>query len=304
VYGSLAREEWTRQSDVDWTLLVDGRADPRHLQAAKEIERRLESGHFNKPGPTGVFGNMTFSHDLFNKIGGVEDSNENTTQRILLLLESRALSGGETYERVVDLILRRYLDDDRGLLYGRQAHKVPRYLVNDLVRYWRTIGVDFVDKQRGRGGKGWALRNAKLKLSRKLIFVSGLLTCFGCELFSPREAREALSGPQHSTLAMAAHLRGFVERTPLDVLCHGLLLLDIRPDTAQKLIDAYDAFLAILDDDEKRARLSSLKQDELSGDSVFIEVSRLGRKFQEALTAMFFKEDPRLSELTMTYGVF
>src|SRR5579883_2007052 len=42
VYGSLARAEWTRQSDVDWTLLIDGRADPAHLRAAREVARRLE----------------------------------------------------------------------------------------------------------------------------------------------------------------------------------------------------------------------------------------------------------------------
>lgn len=304
VYGSLARQEWTQQSDVDWTLLVDGPADPAHLRAAKDIERRLEEGRYNKPGPTGVFGNMTFSHDLFNKIGGSEDTNENTTQRILLLLESRSLNDGEAYNRVIDLILGRYLEDDRGLLYGSQPHKVPRYLVNDIVRYWRTIAVDFVDKQRGRGGRGWALRNAKLRLSRKLIFVAGLLTCFSCDLWSPAEARQALTGTQRSTAPMARHLREMVARTPLQILAQALLCLGSPPETARGLLDPYDAFLAILDDQDKRAHLSGLDPDHLSGDGLFIEVSRLGRRFQEALVRFFFREHERLSELTMIYGVF
>lgn len=307
VYGSLARLEWTRRSDVDWTLLIDGRADPAHILAAREIERRLEDARYNRPGPTGVFGNMTFSHDLFNLIGGVDDTNQNTTQRILLLLESRALHQDDNHERVVGLVLDRYLQDDRGLLYGSQPHKVPRYLVNDIVRYWRTIAVDFVDKQRGRAGRGWALRNAKLRLSRKLIFVSGLLTCFGCELFSPPEAREALSKkalPERDAAPMARFLKDLVRLTPLEILAHAALHLDVRPETAGALFAAYDAFLAILADDDKRRHLAELRQEDLSGDSVFVEVSRLGRGFQDALTQMFFREDERLAALTMAYGVF
>jgi predicted nucleotidyltransferase len=31
VFGSLARDEFTDESDLDWTLLVDGQADSDHL---------------------------------------------------------------------------------------------------------------------------------------------------------------------------------------------------------------------------------------------------------------------------------
>lgn len=36
VFGSLARQEWTCGSDVDWTLLVDGQANSEHRTAAKD----------------------------------------------------------------------------------------------------------------------------------------------------------------------------------------------------------------------------------------------------------------------------
>lgn len=39
VFGSLARGEWTSGSDVDWTLLIDGQANPEHREIARQIER-------------------------------------------------------------------------------------------------------------------------------------------------------------------------------------------------------------------------------------------------------------------------
>jgi predicted nucleotidyltransferase len=69
VFGSLARKEWTSKSDIDWTLLVDGQADPQHLEIAQKISGQLTEGKFQAPGASGIFGNMTFSHDLVQKIG-------------------------------------------------------------------------------------------------------------------------------------------------------------------------------------------------------------------------------------------
>jgi len=42
-------DEWT-QSDVDWTLLFDGQADPEHLHVAQEVATRLEKEDFTPPG--------------------------------------------------------------------------------------------------------------------------------------------------------------------------------------------------------------------------------------------------------------
>jgi predicted nucleotidyltransferase len=86
VFGSLARDEATSKSDVDWTLLVDGMADPQHLSVAHEISRRLAKIQARPPGREGTFGNLAFSHEILHWIGGEDDSNANTTRRMLLLL--------------------------------------------------------------------------------------------------------------------------------------------------------------------------------------------------------------------------
>jgi hypothetical protein len=112
----LARDEWTVGSDVDWTLLVDGLADPEHLRVAQWVTERLEEAEFAKPGPTGVFGNMAFSHEIVHQIGGQQDTNRNTTQRVLMLLESYPIGKDAAYERVLRGILHRYLEDDLSYL--------------------------------------------------------------------------------------------------------------------------------------------------------------------------------------------
>src|SRR5579872_58796 len=70
VFGSLAREEWTTKSDLDWTYLIDGGANSDHLKISQEIQRLLKDEGYAEPGPTGTFGNMAFSHDIIHQIGG------------------------------------------------------------------------------------------------------------------------------------------------------------------------------------------------------------------------------------------
>jgi predicted nucleotidyltransferase len=68
VFGSLARGEWTSKSDLDWTYLIDGEANSDHLRIGQQIQSLLKDNKYVDPGPTGTFGNMTFSHALSIKL--------------------------------------------------------------------------------------------------------------------------------------------------------------------------------------------------------------------------------------------
>src|SRR4029077_15085981 len=128
VFGSVARQEITSSSDLDWILLIDGQSVPEHKEQEREIARALAGGRFIEPGKSGVFGKMVGSHDLVHNIGGEDDLNSNTTRRVLLLLESLPIGNREAYDRVRRQILSRYLKDDRGLTHGRSDIRVPRFL--------------------------------------------------------------------------------------------------------------------------------------------------------------------------------
>jgi predicted nucleotidyltransferase len=67
VFGSLARREWTTGSDLDWTYLVEGQANSDHLVIAQKINSAIEA-EFKEPGPTGIFGNMAFSHEIVHQM--------------------------------------------------------------------------------------------------------------------------------------------------------------------------------------------------------------------------------------------
>ncbi|WP_050436319.1 nucleotidyltransferase domain-containing protein [Chondromyces crocatus] len=304
VFGSLARGEYTSGSDLDWTLLIDGQADEAHYAQVQAISRILQENTYQEPGPTGVFGNFAFSHPILHQIGGQDDTNKNTTQRILLLLESLAIGKQDAHERVLRLVLSRYIDDDRGIRFsGNKKFLVPQVLLNDIVRYWRTVTVDFVSKQRERAN-GWALRNAKLRMSRKLIFVSGLLTCFSFVLFGQDEQLTDMQG-RALPPALLRVLRARLRRTPLENLAEALLRPAVTAETGRILFDAYDKFLGVLEDKEKRTQLKRLPLDDnLGKDPLFREVMQLGRSFQEGLDRLFFKEDEILFQLIKAHGVF
>jgi hypothetical protein len=304
VFGSLARGEWTSGSDLDWTYLVDGEANPEHLVIARTIQKVLtrNAKKFRPPGQTGTFGNIAFSHDIIHQIGGPNDTNKNTTQRILLLLESFART--EAHERVIKGVIDRYLEEDNNHLLTRdsQRFRVPRFLLNDIVRFWRTMAVDFASKQRDRAGEGWGLRNAKLRMSRKLIFASGLLVCFGTNLDS--DLRSEISTDKNDIkLKLLQHLRNHLRLTPLEILAGSVERYGIPDQIARELFGSYAEFLEILDDKISRNALKRLRSEHSRTDPTFNLVRKVSRAFEHALDYIFF-ENKLLAPLTRKYGVF
>lgn len=298
-YGSLARHEFTGGSDIDWTLLLDGPCDPAHKDAEIRLRRRLRELGYKEPNPVGSFGGLTSSHDLIHRIGGDDDTNSNTTQRILLLLESAPVGDETGYRSVIHNVLRRYIEED--LLGSTDSpFRVSRFLQNDVARYWRTMTVDFAHKRR-TDEHGWALRTVKLRMSRKLIYVAGLLSCFSCEIEFASKPRNV---PGADVMRVIEHLEKLVRKTPLDIVAGFVLLYfgDLS-GCAKDLFGAYDDFLCTLSD-RRREHLKELTPAAAGEDGVFAEAREVGQRFQDALTRMFFESDTPLRELTKRYGVF
>lgn len=299
-FGSLARHEWTSKSDADWVLLIDGEANQQHFTAAREIARGLDSLGLKAPGNAGTFGDLAFSHDLVHRIGGADDTNRNLTLRMLLLLESLSIGSDIVKQRVVRSILVRYLADDRSWT-ARSDAELPRFLLNDVIRYWRTMAVDFADKFHDQEGEKWALRNTKLRFSRKLIFLTGLLACFSWKLHRPAD----LGGGSESAIDIAiAHFTRYLSRPPLEIIADELLLTEAGADISRNLLSSYDGFLAILDEDQKRKALEALPRGTAENNFLFGYIRDISDVFQSAILSWLFRPETRIQYLVQKYGIF
>lgn len=302
LFGSFARQEMVKGSDFDWALLVDGVVDNNHAKQAHKIKVAMENAGLTPPGGSGTFGNMVFSHDLVHQIGGASDSNANLTRRMLMLLESRpfSLSNSDSHsgpwENVMKNILERYFEEDVHFTPGKSG--VPRFLLNDLVRYWRTICVDYAAKHREQDGKKWAARNAKLRFSRKLLFASGFAFCISCGLNPPGTRRRSLfsvDSMQNSAQVIERAMR-FARTPPLEYLA---TFVDAyvknkrrRKIVCEAIFGAYGRWLELWNTKKTRKALESMThKDALKSDSLFDDVRTEGSSFASGLELLFFNHD-------------
>lgn len=284
LFGSWARGELTRDSDADWALLISeptARDDPQIAAAVELLARHLEPGG-KAPGAQGIFGCAFDVRKLIEDIGLDRDTNKNLTRRMLLLLESVSVTG-ELREEAWTRVLDRYFN------YGVKPYHVPRFLLNDLIRYWRTICVDFEGKNADTQGNDpkWVERVAKLKISRKLLFAGGLVPILLCDIKDLDEMRP--------------FLERWLAARPLDRLAAGFETADMQ-DEGMRALAAYDRWLGILHDSAQRAHLRQLDEQTRHGSSLYAEVAEIARTFQLALEALLFES--ALTPLARQFLVF
>ena len=303
VTGSLGRGEATAGSDADWILLVDGRADPRHAMIARDIASRIGDVVTKEVGRTGTFGGIVASHELVHYIAGTRDSNENLTRRILLLSESRALINPAVRERVIQNVLARYVVYDRSV-QSRSGRRqtVPHFLLNDVVRYWRTMASDYASKMWERQREGWGIRNVKLRFSRKLLFMWGLLASFAADLFAPEELRRIENDDEYFH-ALADLVGSLTDVPPLELLARVVVQCD-DDKLADEIFSSYDQFLGVLGDQTARDALEKVPFEGALAEPAYAGLREASHRFREGVTRLFFDAHPKLPELVRQFGVF
>ena len=303
VFGSIFRNEFTKGnkdekgSDVDWTLLIDGQADAGHLNVVKSIEKNIKDSHLGEPSPKGAFGSTTISHDLIHHIGGEDDTNQNITRRVLLLLESEKIIFNHdkpditAYDRVVNGVLEQYINHDSGLI-RHDKPTIPKFLFNDMVRFWRTMCVDFANKQKDQAGQKWGIRNIKLRMSRKMLFVKGMLMCF------------SQHNIHNNPTEILVSLRDKVRLHPFELLLSLKDQFELDDRDLINLFIYYDEFLSTLNDPEKRKHLTNLSMQDAFTDPEYQKSKEIGDHFKKTLDEIFINNKGKLSNLTIKYGIF
>ena len=164
--GSLGRHEACDASDLDlaWLFdarIVDGRAASEERAACVDALRALG---FVVPEKT--FSTPVDVGSLVANVGGAHDTNLNLTHRALVLTEGTWLASPALAEGLRARLFAVYRD-------GTTRGRFMTSLLNDLHRYYRTVCVDYRFKVE-EADKGWALRNVKLRHSRKTWHLANL----------------------------------------------------------------------------------------------------------------------------------
>ncbi len=155
--GSYARREASAESDLDYFVIV-----PNFIQSGKQAETASEPAWLQvarsvtgnvvpaAPATGGAFEWMESPDTMLSNIGGDGDSNAKFTRRMLFLLEGEWLSNEAEFNSVRRQILERYIRP------GMADHQLARFLLNDIIRYYRTMAVDYEFKTvEGDAPKPW-----------------------------------------------------------------------------------------------------------------------------------------------------
>jgi len=226
--GSLGRHDFGVLSDLDLFVItkessLQGEIDSPFCQKLIEINNAL-----GYPRLTERFLKVHLLSENLKAVGAPKDDTENFfTMRMLMLLESKPVANEEIYGSCLSEIVGHYYrdaNDDR--IFS------PTFLVNDLLRYWRTLCLNY-EQIRQNPDRPWRKKNINLKFSRMITVFSTVLPL----------------------IAMPIRCEGeflpLTEKTPLERLAYGLDNLGDNGLSSdfQQFMEDYETFLGWKEDD-------------------------------------------------------
>jgi hypothetical protein len=163
------------------------------------------------------------------------------------------------------------------------------------------MAVDFADKFHDQTGEKWALRNTKLRFSRKLIFMTSVLACFSWQL---RKISSESDPIEQTVEAALSHLLSYLSRPPLEILADELLRGSVPSSTCCKIMCSYDEFLSILSDEKLRDELVQLPRELAEKNVLFQRIRNLSHTFRDGLIEWLFDANLEMFPLVKDYGLF
>ncbi|MCJ2114475.1 hypothetical protein MKK64_25240 [Methylobacterium sp. E-025] len=262
--GSYARREASDNSDLDYFIITQSSDEqPDHSWGTK-VREVIGGLVKTEPALGGAFSGVIHRASMTKDIGGDGDDNAHFTRRMLFLLEGAYLANEFEIRSFRREILERYIGDKI------TNPQIALFLLNDVIRYYRTMAVDYEFKTvEGTKPKPWGLRNIKLVFSRKLLYASGL--------FSVAMTIDRTRDKKIETLEALFDLP-VIDR--MQCIC--------GRNAMENVLERYNVFLDRLEDQNVRARLTALTRDQRS-DDLFREIKNEGHLFTRELLKLFDK---------------
>jgi len=236
VVGSGGRGEMSEHSDVDLFVARIRRpaSDVDAFQVLQAITRAFFERGLPDPSQGGDFLRMHTAQSLCERMGTPDDDATNTfTARMLLLLESQPLLGDSAYVGLIEKILDAYWQN----VEGHEADYQPYVLVNDVVRYWRILLLNYVAKNAVKELElEQPTRDAERRLRSYKLRFSRCITCFS--------TLAKLLAVTTAGSVTREHVLETVRQRPTDRLREIAMLHPRVEPHVTALLERYDAFLA------------------------------------------------------------
>ena len=268
--GSFARGEANGLSDLDIFIIVKNNTNELLFDEKEKISQ-IVSKHIPKNvGDSGTFGIDAIEtiENLLINLGGNKDDNAKFTRRMLFLLESKSLYNKEIYDYARSRLIDRYVD------INITDEQLARFLLNDFIRYYRTITTDFEYKV-SEAGKSWGLRNIKLTFSRKILYFAGVLVV--AETYKKKREDKIKT------------LQELLELSPIE-------RIENICKANENALYLYDEFLSKISDDRTRKTLEKVQREERKNCMEYVELKNKSKEFskelQNILEKTFDKDHP------------
>jgi hypothetical protein len=259
--GSFARREASPESDIDYFIIAPPGADSNPPWSGP-LREAIARSVVIEPATDGAFAEIEPIEAMLLNIGGDHDSNHKITRRMLFLLEGEWLFNEDGLKRARRLVLERYISSEM------TDHQLALFLLNDVIRYYRTMAVDYEFKtSEGDNPKPWGIRNIKLVFSRKLLYASGL---FSVAMTADRSSEQKIS-----------YLENLFEIPVID-----RMVKICGASNMDAILQSYNYFLEQLSDQGVRQRLKELDRKGRS-DPIFRELKNEGHHFTRELLKLF-----------------
>jgi predicted nucleotidyltransferase len=264
VAGSLGRKEAHDTSDVDAFVLKCGLTRPKDQSKAEKLLSNLSNvirmeDVGLRMASAGAFSNVASLEDLVRNIGGKRETNDILTRRMVLLVEGRGLGRTQLFNQAKRRILLTYLRDLQPVRDRR-----PIFLINDLIRYYRTICVDH-EYKKNEAGKPWAVRLTKLRHSRKVFYFSALLPLLESMFVNSQERLRWIQSQ-------------FLDFTPLERVI--LFLHKYGKRRHWDLLTHYNTFLEFMASKERREELDCISFDRRDKHRAYVRMRDNAREFR------------------------
>lgn len=277
--GSFARREASKASDLDYFIIIPDHLDKEYVlnKVGKKISEAIQKTVTKDAGSTGTFGidSIMQEKDLL-LLNHNNEHNKDLTRRMLLILEGDYLYNNELFLEIRKNILDRYIDNNE-----------VKFIINDIARYYRTMLTDFHYKI-NFDKKDWGVRSIKLKFSRKIIYLSGLLSITIVENTNTKEEN-------------VEKLEAILSLSPLERTFN---LLESENTILLKIFEEYNYFLGIISNDQKRIDLDGINRDGRNQSELYSEINNKGESFKDnCYKALIYKYNGDTNNFRFEYLV-